>query len=816
MKRCIYMNNIFDNPKIYIDQINNNIKINKKLKFDGKSFICVFFTKRCRAGCKFCFFKSNNKKLNDINESYEMSDYGFERFLRFVNESNNGYLLISGGGEPFEKKEYVFKTVESAISDKIVIVSNGLWAKEYEEAKEIIDKLYMSLSNRIEKTDVTLRISIDAFHAKQFGIEPYENIIKIFENDYLKKSNFHLKIHTIMSDDTVYKLAIKNNYVISEKSYYNTSDNDKVFKLIPQKYYIYKKNKYKIEVGVAKLFYPNVTPNLNNIINDKAIKVFDTDISDSETCNPSTVNNINGKKGLDFWINYNGNVTTWQNEQFDNIMNIYNDSYEDVIRKTFKNLLSFSFIENGYYHREKIILDINNKAVLRSKLSNMRDLSTAMLLHERKTRLYYYIMIIKEYYENLKIDKDILSKELIEVLDLKKDKIKELYQMSNYSIIDDYILDRATELEINDLCYMIQLGEYDINEQSIKRGLNYLNQQFGKKYKSIDDIIILNNSEQTDRIIEKLTRMDYKSKEKCLFINGLVSQNINLIKQVPKSDLHAHATRSGKKEYFERKYDTAIETPKSFETIEEMNVWYDKNIKILFSNDIISFRERLKSAFIAATDDNIKKLCLSFGIGNIKIFNGNIDEYINEIKKIQQEFYNGEFIPELCLVRGNINRKIVLEILDKKYFKSLDLVGNEELGVDDAVEIYNYSKKYDMIRRCHVGEFSNEKYVIDAIMKLELNEIQHGISAIQSDKILNLIKKKKIKINLCPQTNLVFGRINNLYEPLRRLIDSEIKVSINTDDLLIFDKTISNIYIDLYNTQKFSVEELNNIRVYNL
>lgn len=86
----------------------------------------------------------------------------------------------------------------------------------------------------------------------------------------------------------------------------------------------------------------------------------------------------------------------------------------------------------------------------------------------------------------------------------------------------------------------------------------------------------------------------------------------------------------------------------------------------------------------------------------------------------------------------------------------------------------------------------------------------------QSDKILNLIKKKKIKINLCPQTNLVFGRINNLYEPLRRLIDSEIKVSINTDDLLIFDKTISNIYIDLYNTQKFSVEELNNIRVYNL
>ena len=69
---------------------------------------------------------------------------------------------------------------------------------------------------------------------------------------------------------------------------------------------------------------------------------------------------------------------------------------------------------------------------------------------------------------------------------------------------------------------------------------------------------------------------------------------------------------------------------------------------------------------------------------------------------------------------------------------------------------------------------------------------------------------------MCPQANLILGRTNNLYEPLRKLIDNNINVSINTDDLLIFDKTISELYIDLYNTQKFSAEELNSIRVYNL
>lgn len=49
------MNNIFDNPKAYIDQINNNIRINKKLKFDGKSFICVFFTRDVRRVANFVF-----------------------------------------------------------------------------------------------------------------------------------------------------------------------------------------------------------------------------------------------------------------------------------------------------------------------------------------------------------------------------------------------------------------------------------------------------------------------------------------------------------------------------------------------------------------------------------------------------------------------------------------------------------------------------------------------------------------------------------------------------------------------------------------
>ena len=72
----------------------------------------------------------------------------------------------------------------------------------------------------------------------------------------------------------------------------------------------------------------------------------------------------------------------------------------------------------------------------------------------------------------------------------------------------------------------------------------------------------------------------------------------------------------------------------TFKSIEDMGKWYDKNIKTFFSSEEESFEERLKSAFIAAEKDNVKRLILSFGVGNIGIFEGNIDKYIRKIEEL--------------------------------------------------------------------------------------------------------------------------------------------------------------------------------------
>lgn len=189
---------------------------------------------------------------------------------------------------------------------------------------------------------------------------------------------------------------------------------------------------------------------------------------------------------------------------------------------------------------------------------------------------------------------------------------------------------------------------------------------------------------------------------------------------------------------------------------------------------------------------------------------------INKIEEIRKENYDGIFIPELCLVRGNKNDDLYRKIIDRNYFKSIDLVGDETLGVNDFIDIYSYAKSNNMILRCHVGEFSTANYINDALIKLNLDEIQHGLSIINDMKLMNKIKEQGIRVNLCPASNIGLGTVKEYSYPLRILLDNGIKVSINTDDLLIFNKTISDIYLDLYNTQKFSIEELNKIRVDNL
>jgi adenosine deaminase len=95
-----------------------------------------------------------------------------------------------------------------------------------------------------------------------------------------------------------------------------------------------------------------------------------------------------------------------------------------------------------------------------------------------------------------------------------------------------------------------------------------------------------------------------------------------------------------------------------------------------------------------------------------------------------------------------------------------------------------------------------------------LDEVQHGIAAADSKDIMKWLRINNIQLNVCPSSNVKLSRVKNMEQhPCRILADNGIIVTINTDDIMIFNQSISDEFFNLYKAKLFSVNELNVLRM---
>ena len=83
--------------------------------------------------------------------------------------------------------------------------------------------------------------------------------------------------------------------------------------------------------------------------------------------------------------------------------------------------------------------------------------------------------------------------------------------------------------------------------------------------------------------------------------------------------------------------------------------------------------------------------------------------------------------------------------------------------------------------------------MMQAINKLHLDEVQHGIAAAQSKEVMDFLKEKKIRLNITPSSNVLLGRVANMREhPISILFRNGVDVTINSDDVLIFISSLTH------------------------
>ena len=154
------------------------------------------------------------------------------------------------------------------------------------------------------------------------------------------------------------------------------------------------------------------------------------------------------------------------------------------------------------------------------------------------------------------------------------------------------------------------------------------------------------------------------------------------------------------------------------------------------------------------------------------------------------------------------------EAIELDIFQSMDLYSHQEACEPEVVQsLYAKARTAGLKLKAHVGEFGGAEEVRRTVEVLDLDEVQHGIAAAESFEIMRWLSENQIPLNVCPTSNVMLDGVLDLAaHPIRILFDNGVSVTINTDDLMIFDQSVSEEYRNLYQAGVFSAQELEDIR----
>ncbi|MEF2966611.1 hypothetical protein V3851_12295 [Paenibacillus sp. M1] len=302
------------------------------------------------------------------------------------------------------------------------------------------------------------------------------------------------------------------------------------------------------------------------------------------------------------------------------------------------------------------------------------------------------------------------------------------------------------------------------------------------------------------------------------FIATLHANSLPELQGVPKSDLHNHAGRGGNLKYIEAWANTKIAPPdKPFDSLSHMQQWFQNNVKC-HCPGVPGYLKRIEASFVQARHDNIAVLALNFGLDEVDALGG-VASFTAIMDELHRQYApEAAFFPELSFGRECPIEPALLsrldEVLSYRWFKSIDIC-NDELAqpIRNFKPIYRQAKAAGLILKAHVGEFGSADDVMEAVYELELHEVHHGIAAASSARIMNWLADHRIRLNICPTSNVML-KVADSYaaHPIRKLYDHGVPVTINTDDLLIFNQSVSQEYLNLYQAGTMTAEELNAVR----
>lgn len=138
------------------------------------------------------------------------------------------------------------------------------------------------------------------------------------------------------------------------------------------------------------------------------------------------------------------------------------------------------------------------------------------------------------------------------------------------------------------------------------------------------------------------------------------------------------------------------------------------------------------------------------------------------------------------------------EVLDwARKFRSESVIafgigGDEARGPAELFgRTYQEAAEMGLRRTAHAGESGDAESVRQAVEILGAERIGHGLAAAQDRNVMELLRTRKIPLEVCLTSNVCTGLVESIEgHPLNEFLDAGLRVTLNTDDPALFGTTL--------------------------
>ena len=144
------------------------------------------------------------------------------------------------------------------------------------------------------------------------------------------------------------------------------------------------------------------------------------------------------------------------------------------------------------------------------------------------------------------------------------------------------------------------------------------------------------------------------------------------------------------------------------------------------------------------------------------------------------------------------------------YIVGFGMGGNESMFTqEDFYPAFRVARDGGLGCTTHAGEVQGPQSVWDAIEKLPVTRIGHGVRSIEDPKLVETLAKREIVLEVCPGSNIALSVFPDYgAHPLRKLYDAGVKVTLGSDDPPFFFTSLAAEYQRAQEVFGFTPEEL--------